>query len=225
MTLILFCFCLPAVIKAQKFYRFNSLDRIQQQKEVVEVVHTIFKEPTPYFDRCSMIASFPSAGFFISTYSATLYRDTGIPQFRKIILEQQPKFLINNNSAFDIASEKQPWNKYRLFPEDFEILKENFVHHWGPIWVAGKNFPAGSKNEIDFEILIPGVYTLSSEAPIAIDGLIVEPGEVIQLGSGFHHLKKGPTTLRATIKIGDHLFIPPDNYQGGAIFDGYFKTS
>jgi hypothetical protein len=186
---------------------------------VVEVVHTIFKEPTPYIDRCSMIGSFPSAGFFISTYSTSLYRDEGIPQFRSIIQEQQPKLLINNSSALNIASEKQPWTAWRLFPEDFEILKENFVHHWGPIWVAGKYFTAGSGNEIDFEILIPGAYTLASEAPVAIDGHVVASGEVIQLGPGFHHLQKGTATQRATIKIGDHLFMPSDNYQGGPVFD------
>ena len=225
-TMALFCLCLPPVIKAQRFYRFNSLDRIQHQKEVVDVVHTIFKKPTKYFDRASMIASFPSAAFFISTYTTALYRKKGIPQFRNYIQKKQPKFLINNSSAYNIASEKQPQTYWRLLPEDFKILQENFVQHWGPIWVAGKNFPAGSNNQIDFEILIPGTYTIISNAPITIDGKTVESGSLILLGIGFHHLKKNSSNVRATIKIGNHLYTPSFNYQGGKIFDGLsFRTS
>ena len=126
----------------------------------------------------------------------------------------------------DISKEKQAWDGWRLFPQDFEVLQKNFVHHWGPIWVAGKKFPAGKKNATDFEILIPGRYTLSAEAPVAIDGQLVMPGEVIRLGPGFHHLAKGSTNREVTLKIGEHLFVPSESYQGGQLFDGLsFRTS
>jgi hypothetical protein len=76
---------------------------------------------------------------------------------------------------------------YALLPADRRALRENFVHHWGWLWVAGKEIrfaPGASRAEL--EILIPGVYTLEAEGPIVLAGARLEPGAGIELATGLH---------------------------------------
>jgi hypothetical protein len=69
-----------------------------------------------------------------------------------------------------------------LTPQDNEAMRSNFIEFSPYIYVAGKNLPAGTADEA-VEFLVPGPYTVSGAA-IAIDGRVVQPGEVVTIARG-----------------------------------------
>jgi hypothetical protein len=95
--------------------------------------------------------------------------------------------------------------RYRLYPQDEAVLRENYVPHWGRIWVAGKRVvvtPAGSL----ISIMVPGIYTVEG-APVQIDGYEVNAGSTVTLHRGVHNLRS-PTLRVVTLRWGDHLYKP-----------------
>ena len=150
-------------------------DETRGERAVLAAVHRMFPEPVPYIDRCSMISSFPEAGFFMSTWGIESYRDAGRPVMRALVEARQPRFLLANTELLDLSKpyDESGYNaQYRLFREDYDVLKENFVPHWGPIFVAGKTLTFGSASATrSVEILISGRYTVEG-AGIVIDGTV-----------------------------------------------------
>ncbi len=188
-------------------------DQTVAQAETVGLVHAMFPEPVPYIDRNSMIASFPKAGFFMSTWGMESYRAARRPIMAELLSRQAPPLLIANTPALDISQPVPLGEKassYSLFPEDFKLLHENFIRHWGAVYVAGKRLalPADGGART-FEIFVPGTYTLEAGRPIAIDGAHVAPGAHVALTSGRHSAAAfvgGP--MEATLRWGRDLPVP-----------------
>lgn len=174
-------------------------DAIEPQRRLITAVHEIFSEPVPYLDRCAMISSFPHAGLFMSTYVLQRYRERGVPSMARIVAEDQPHFLLSNVSALSL---QLPWDivgtaQHRLLKEDFEFLQRNFVQHWGDIWVPGQRLALSGDASLPFAIVVAGPYTVESERPVSIDGLLLRPGDVVELHSGNHRAQgDGMVTLR-----------------------------
>lgn len=186
--------------------------QIAAQAELVALVHRLFPEPVPYLDRSEMIASFPGAGFLMSTWGMEAYRDAGRRVMRDIVAGRQPKFVIANTPALALdrpQSAAQGASRYHLFPEDFEVLRANYVPHWGALFVAGKAFdPAPGGAPQIFEILIPGTYTLEAAETVRIDRMAVRPGDTVTLAAGRHVLAPGPMGGRVVLRWGDRLERP-----------------
>jgi hypothetical protein len=117
-------------------------ETITDQREILSTVHRIFPEPVQYIDSRSVVASFPKVGFFMSEWGFTTYHKTEVPIFEELIRAQEPKFLLADRSWLvpdpegpgDGGAVGEPW----LFAEDAQALQANYVHHWGPIYIAGK---------------------------------------------------------------------------------------
>ena len=177
-------------------------DETRAQHQLVAAVHQIFPEPVPYIDWAGMVSRYPKVGLFMSSWVLESYAVKGRPIFAGLIAERQPLFLLTDIRALDLES---PWGEaragdgFRLFREDYDALKANYLPHWGPIWVAGKVVTLGGEAQ-DFEILIPGDYRLEAEGPVAIDGVVHEPGAIVSLDPGGHRVvSRGPpqsATLR-----------------------------
>src|SRR3546814_16785547 len=75
-------------------------------------------------------------------------------------------------------------------------LREGFIPHWGPLWVAGRHFPAGSDAR-DFTIYAPGRYTVEGAAA-RIDGELLASGRVVELTRGTHRFEPA-----AAVSMGD----------------------
>ena len=182
------------------FGTFNALAQpfaiLPAQKSVVSAVHQIFPAGTPYIDRCSMIASLPKHGIFMSTWGVEVYRDSGEPIYRKILTEHQPRFVLANSSLLETALTRAGEDQ-RMLQADAKTLRENYVHHWGPIWVAGKTLQATTQPR-QFEVLLAGQYPVGGTGPVEVDGQRRRPGDVIILGQGIHTASRVPagTTLR-----------------------------
>ena len=189
----------------------HLVDETRGEREVLALVHRLFPEPVAYIDRCSMVSSFRKVGFFMSTWGIEAYRDAGRPVMRALIEANQPRFLIANTELLDIS---KPYDetgfsaRYRLFREDYEALKENFVRHWGPLYVAGKTLDFGTAATTrSVEILIAGRYTVEGAAAV-VDGNVFQPGQIVTLARGTHRMGAVSAPSTVVLRWGDHLFRP-----------------
>lgn len=195
------------------------------QRRVLVAVHQIFPRPTAYIDRCSMVSSYPKYGPFMSVWGMQGYYRRGVPIMRGILEAHQPRFLIANRELLDLDAlgpgDYGPAH-FGLFEEDAELLKANFLRHWGPIYVAGKQLAVSAQAPSrPFEILIEGPYTVESAVPVELDGRAVRPGEVVTLAPGAHRLRLIEAPAEVTLRWGDHLYRPEAPPPEGPLFHGF----
>ena len=206
-------------------YLSNMADRIQPQREIIELAHRLFPEPVAYIDRTTMVASYPKVGFFMSTWGMEQYRDLGRPIFRDAIVKQRPLFLIANSRSLEPDGD-QDWLRaagVALFAEDHAVLRENYVHHWGDLYVAGKKLRLSEGGQsVEFEILIPGRYTLETTTAVEIDGAPVPPGGTVDLGAGAHRARTLSNAGQEVIlRWGERLYRPNAPTPRGRLFIGF----
>jgi len=172
----------------------------------------LFPDPVAYIDRNSMIASYPKVGFFMSSWGMENYLAGNRPIMEDLIRREQPVFLLANSCALELS--RQPTEDpdlcpLRLLDADFEILRDNFVHHWGAIYVAGKTFQLEAQAKPQFfEVLIPGVYTLEAAAPASIDGKTYRPGDPVTLDQATHAISATGGAMRVLLRWGQGLYRP-----------------
>ena len=157
------------------------------QRRTVEAVHAMFPRPVAYIDRCSIIASFPQAGLFMSTWWFENYIAARRPVMRDLLISKHPVFVVVDSPLLSDALEGDSRSAAGagLMPADRETLRSNYVHQWGPIWIAGKQL-ALARAEQQAEFLIPGGYVLEAAAPILFDAHAIVPGEIVQISAGEH---------------------------------------
>jgi hypothetical protein len=184
------------------------------QRRTIEAVHRIFPHPVPYIDARSMIASFPKVGFYMSSWGLEIYHDAGVPIFRALLQDEQPRFLLANHNALMIEDggidARHLTDRRTLLPEDMTTLRDNFIPHWGAIFVAGKRVTMNPGTATEIEILVAGPYTVESDSRVVINGLAHEHGSVVNLQPGISTVeshKPGDLVLR----WGQHLYRPSDD--------------
>jgi hypothetical protein len=181
------------------------------EKQLVDVVHRIFPEPVNYIDGCSMISSFNKVGLFTSSAGMEAYLSNNTPIFREILLSKVCSFLIVNTEVLDLSktkSESVSIRGHSLLKDDWEVLNDNFIQYWGLIYIPGKIFEFNDTDlNKEFEILIPGIYTVESENPVMINGLQYNSGETINLTRGHHKIS---TILfnNVFLRFGNNLYKP-----------------
>jgi hypothetical protein len=176
------------------------------QREVETAIHQMFPVSIPYLDRCGMIASYPRASFFMSSWGLENYLRTGKPLLAQAIASQQPAFLLVTHPVLEEALGlplSAPTGGYALLREDAKALNENYIPHWGPVWVAGKHLPA-AESGFPLTVLIGGQYTFEATSAGTLDGETIVPGTTVTLDRG-PHAYAGPT---ATLRFGNHLATP-----------------
>jgi len=179
---VLIISCIVITASAVTTIRMQADRSHQTQRRVLDAVYEIFPKPVAYIDRCSMVPQYPKTGFFMSSWGMDRYHGAGTPLMRSLIIEHQPRFLLVNHPALNPETS---WvYPVGLFPEDKETLRQNFVHHWGPIWVPGKIVDPAGASRVFVEILNAGQYILDSETPVLINGAMTPPGSEIRLDQG-----------------------------------------
>lgn len=191
-------------------YLRQAWDQNGQQKVLISTIHRMFPEPVPYIDRCSMVASFPKKGFFMSSWGMESYLRTGKPILYELVKKERPLFVIANVPGlwFFLSDEQSDQMRYSLLPEDRQILRDHFVQHWGWLFVAGKQLQLEGGARQEFEILIPGTYTLESPVAVEVDGLAVEPKGVLHLEEGLHQIQSLTDGATVILRWGDDLYRP-----------------
>jgi hypothetical protein len=196
---------------------------LEPQRRVLTAVHRVFPSPVPYLDASSMVASFPQVGFFMTSWGIEAYREHGVPVLKEAIEARQPPLLLANHALLDLEKKVFPPGRYgELLPADREALLNSFIHHWGPIYVAGRSFdaPEGVQPR-SIDLRIGGRYTLESDGPVSIDGRVFRPGESVELTRGDHLFASVEGSQRVTLRWGEALYRPPDPPPAPSRFLGF----
>jgi len=185
----------------------------------------MFPAPVAYLDRCSMVSSFRQVGLFMSTWGMQEYLERGEPVLSRAVEEWQPPLLLANHLLLDVANTVYPtsWT-YRppLLAQDKEALTAAYIHHWGPIYVAGKRFeapPAGQMTDID--LLIGGPYTVEARGAVRVDGQLVHPGQSLVLRRGVHRVTSVGEAQHVTLRWGTNLYRPAQAPPSRPLFLGF----
>jgi hypothetical protein len=185
-----------------------ALTRSQDAQRVhVDAVHAIFPQPVAYIDRCSMIASFPKSGPFLSTWSLESYRSAERPIFREILLRDRPSFLLANSPIL-LGALTGAGSSTGLLDADAAILRGNFIPHWGEMWVPGKVLQLKARASSPFEVLVSGRYTVESTGPVMIDGTRYNDGDFVDLPTGRHEARGGADQAVLVLRLGEDLPVP-----------------
>ncbi|PWE33362.1 hypothetical protein DDZ14_06175 [Maritimibacter sp. 55A14] len=191
---------------------------LAHQARTITAVHEIFPEPVAYFDRSYTLASFSHTGFFMSSWGMLNYASRGRPVFREALENRTvPLLLVNSPHLLAAVDPDAPQPDATLVEADRVALAESYIPHWGVIWVAGKELDLDDEGTT-IEILIPGPYTLESDAPILLDGEVRAPGSVTLLARGAHEVAGQG---KATLRWGDHLARPDDPAPAPPFFEGF----
>lgn len=212
-ALITVVLALPAAVQAWRWFAYNFDDQVAVQIRTVDAVHAVFAEPVPYIDRCGMIGSFPKVGPFMTTWQLEDYRRAKKPIMADLIAKGAPHFLLQNVESLELAKPYSPKQPRRLLKEDFDVLADHFVPHWGPLWVAGKRVALAAQTEATFTIATSARYRVELDATasavgvasepkpsaITLDGAHLRDGDVVELAAGAHRATSdvaGTLTLR-----------------------------
>ena len=179
------------------------------QRSMLAAVTAIFPEPVPYIDGFASVPSYPRVGPFMTSWGMENYRRRGERRIALLISERKPRFVIaQHHLVLDALTggSMVPQEQYSMFPEDAAALHDNFIPHWGQLWIAGKKLASGDAGQAEFDIVIDGDYTFEANASGIFDGHEVRPGEVVDLSSG-EHAYSGPAAI---IRYGDHAPVPEE---------------
>jgi hypothetical protein len=223
LTAILFIFIIGVSYNSYRHYNQRAFDGIAPQRDVINLVHHIFPTPVPYIDASRMIASFPNAGFVMSRLTMESYTRSGTPIMQKILRNHQPAFMLKNREYLEL-NKNQEFSPYRLLEEDKKILRDNYIHHWGILYVAGKSFEFGENNlkKSQFEVLLPGTYTLESSYPAYINEELILPNETCYLHQGLYYIVVNESEYTVKLRWGKNLHIPEKEVLAIPVFHGYY---
>lgn len=178
-------------------------DTARVQHETIAAVRAIFPQPVPYIEGFGVLADYPRSGFFMSSWGVENYRRAGQPMFADLVARDQPPFVLADSpSLFAALVPGVKVDRSRaLLPADAQVLQENYIRHWGMLFVAGKHLRSTDGTALGFDIAVAGSYRLEAAAPLAIDGRRVAPGDAVTLSTGTHTIEfdggaGGTATLR-----------------------------
>ena len=212
---------LAMLILASYHYQNSAILVAHNQRQTIATIHEMFPEPVAYIDRASMISSFPQVGLFLSSWGIENYRAANQPIMRTMLIEKAPAFLITNSPVLASAFEqKRNGAERQLFEEDKRVLRENFLHHAGNIYVTGKQLTLVPEAH-EVEILVGGRYTIEAGHAVEIDGRSHAPGDVLTLKPRVYDISSPAGLQRARIRWGDHLSRPRDEQVDGPLFGGF----
>lgn len=182
---------------------------LSAQRATLAAIHAMFPAPVAYIDRASMVGSFRKVGPFMSRWGLENYRADGRPIMRDLLRTHAPPLLVANSPVLEAALvERSGAGIYPpLLPADIAVLRENYIHHWGALWVAGQRFALTSAAQ-QFEILIPGPYRIESRSAVAVDATVYRPGDVVMLSAGSHLIASHGAAQPALLRWGSRLIKP-----------------
>jgi len=182
-------------------------------------VHKIFPEPVNFIDRCGMISSYNQSWFFMANWQMQEYYDSKTPHAAEILENYKPAFILANLQSLDLDNLGSEPIEKRLLPRDESLFKDNYIHHWGPIYVPGKRLEV-SDNPTFLNILVPGIYTVEASIPVTINGTLYMSGAYVDLVKG-RHMVEAQERTNLSIRWGQDLYKPEGDPKGKHLFRGF----
>jgi 4-amino-4-deoxy-L-arabinose transferase-like glycosyltransferase len=182
-------------------------DVVAAQKRIIAVAHQVFPQPVAYFDFCGYLGDYERAlPFMPSGWGLAEYRRAGRPVFVEAMDRKTvPLLMVNHNVFFSVTTGVSRGED--LLEADVRALRESYIPHWGILWVAGKQIPAGDE-AAEITVRVPGRYTLE-RGELVLDGVRYRSGQTLELERGIHRIG-GPRPDQATLRWGDHLKAPAE---------------
>ncbi|HTG37485.1 glycosyltransferase family 39 protein [Sphingopyxis sp. SE2] len=191
---------------------------LSSQRAIQTGIQTIFPVPVAYIDNSGMAGNFPRAvNHFASGWGLDNYYRAGEPIYSEALAAEPVPMLLANNVVLRSLFH-DTLSGGRLLPADDEILRENYIPHWGRVFVAGKAIARGER-PLAIAIAVPGRYTVEGGG-IAIDGEYYPAGSVVTLARGMHSVA-GSRGVDVTLRWGDHLARPAFAWPSGRSFTEY----
>lgn len=196
-----------------------TVDRsvLDRQRTVQAGVTEVFPTPIVYIDESGMIGDYPRAvARFASGWALENYHRAQRPDYR-LALEKEPVPLLLANTPSLLDAFLDNGGEEQLLAEDKQVLRSNYIQHWGNVFVAGKTIAPGGA--VMTEFAVPGAYTVEGGA-VSINGRRFAPGQLVTVGRGMHRvqaLEAGETILR----WGDHLPQPAFAWPRDPLFTDY----
>lgn len=191
---------------------------LPRQRIVIAGIHTIFPEPVTYIDNSGMAGDFPRAiNHFASGWGLEIYQRSGEPLYSRAMESEPVPMLLANNVILQNPFLNLDLDE-GLLPADERILRENYIRHWGYVFVAGRTFAAGTLPVV-WRVAVPGIYTVEGD-DVVIDGKLRPKESLVRLSRGDHRIAGGRTNV-VTLRWGDHLARPAIGWPDGALFTVY----
>lgn len=191
------------------------------QRMLVSAVHQVFPEPVSYVDRCGMISSFRKVNFFMSTWGMENYRARNQPFMPQAIREYQPAFVVVNTHYLN------PNRPVRngLLAEDYELIARFYPKYWGPLRVAGAAVRLTGPDSVRVLTPFPSSYRLETSEPVRVDGVLRNPGDVIDVPAdgvliGAASGQAGVTDIRVRLVLAIAQPPPLEQLPGVPLFAG-----
>lgn len=166
---------------------------IERQKTVQREATRMFPSGVAYFDSYALLGDFPKANVFMTPWGVQRYLTGEVPNMVFAMAKDAVPLLLNNDPAINEAlTTGEP--VAALLPGDLVAIRETYVPVWEPIWVAGRDVPAGER-DVAWNVRVPGVYTVLKSS-LGIDGRLFSPGQMIRLERGRHVLSTGDRAAR-----------------------------
>lgn len=191
-------YALLFVANAAILFAMDPAEPLPNQRIVQEGVREVLPEPVTYIDFSGHVSDYPRAvDFMTSGWGLKKYRERGVAEISEKARREPIPLLIDNHWVLTAAITGQSAPE-ELLPEDARFIRENYIPHWGPMFVAGKRIDPG---QTAIRIEIPGTYTVE-DAELAMDGTTLDQGGTITLKRGEYDVA---TTAAATLRWGDRL--------------------
>lgn len=172
------------VLSAGAVFATEERETLAKQRQIVAAADQIFAEPVAYFDFPGMIGHFPKANGFLTPWGAQAYREGFGETMAEALERREVPLVLENDPAFTDALRTQAEVPV-LLAQDVALLRDTYVHFWGPYWLAGEALDAGETRVVT--IRVPGSYTVR-DGSIGIEGMLYLPGEVLHLDRATHTL-------------------------------------
>ncbi|NCP18299.1 MAG: hypothetical protein GW855_03965 [Erythrobacter sp.] len=195
-------------------FMLDPADPLPNQRIVQEAVREVFPEPVTYIDFSGQISDYPRAvDFMTSGWGLAKYRARGVAEIQERARQEPIPLLLDNHWVLGAArtGKRAP---EELLPQDARFIRRNFVHHWGPIFVAGKAIAPATQT---IRIEIPGTYTLEGAA-IRLDGRAIAVGDTLDLPRGAYRIDANEAAL---LRWGDNLPRPAMALPVGMMMSEY----
>lgn len=161
---------------------------LARQRQLIAAAEAMFPDHPRYFDNYAMLGTFPKANTFMSPIGASMYRQGAYPSMVAANRLAPVPLVVAVDPLFDQAMDtREPAPDF--LPEDLALLRGNYLHLWGPYWVAGHAFHAADGPRT-FTAEIPGHYRVES-GDLELDGRTLRSGDTIMLTGGSHRAVPG----------------------------------
>lgn len=203
-------------LNAAALAAIEARQTLPRQRMLLTEIDRLFPQPVSYFDFCAMVGRFPRHIDFLTPWGLERYREAGRPRFAEAMTHGPVPLLVVNHPVLQDALDGKT-TAHGLLPKDAAALRDNYIQHWGPIWVAGKRLASGSGSR-EIEIGVPGRYILEGQ-PLEIDGKLLPSGSVVYLARGKHIV--GPRSSIVTLRWNVDHRAPKEPFPAGPLFTDF----